>query len=172
MINDDLTMTADGLALCKYYEGLCLTAGPDCDNVPTIGYGRIAFDDGAPVRNGDTCTEAEADKWLLEDIKAMGEHFVKAWITVRLTPAQYSALASFTFNRGAGRFEHGYSPRHLQGIVPLVNSGPLQLVTDQLLLFDWAGSPDRHMLGLQRRRRSERAMFMGQDWQQFKEWKP
>ena len=149
-----------GLALVKYFEGLYLTASEDCVGVSTIGFGRILYDDGSHVKNGDTCTEAQADQWLMEDLEGDGAHYVRAWLP-GLDQNQFSALTSFTFNRGAGRLrellEMGKDPIWIQ---------------KHMLFFDYAGSPSNHILGLQRRRRSELALFCGGDWQQWKDWRP
>ncbi len=153
----DFVINAAGLALVKYYEGLYLTAEEDCVGVSTIGYGRIFYDDGSHVKNGDTCTEAQANAWLLEDLQKDGAHFVKAW-TKGLSENQFSALTSFCFNRGAGRF------REL-----LAMTGSL---SENMLHFDYAGHASNHLLGLERRRRSERALFMNGDWTLYKNWQP
>lgn len=148
----------EGLALVEYYEGLVLVAAPDAVGVPTIGLGRIKYDDGTPVKNGETCTKAQADEWLQTDLERDGGHYVRAWIQRPLNDNQYAALVSFTFNRGAGRL------KQLIGM-----DGKIE---DNLLSFDWAGSADNHLLGLQRRRRSECALFRGDKWETFKEWRP
>lgn len=165
-------INAEGLALVEYYEGLYLKAYQDSVGCWTIGLGRIKHDDGAPVKEGDTCTKEQADAWLQTDLEKDGGHFVSAWVTKPLNENQYSALVSFTFNRGAGRFHDGDTKHHLKGILPFLNAGDFQGAADEMLLFDWAGNVDNHLLGLQRRRRSERALFLGQDWAQYKNWRP
>jgi lysozyme len=150
-----------GLALVKYYEGLYLTACEDSVGVSTIGYGRILYDDGSHVRNGDTCTEDDANKWLIEDLEKDGAHFVRAW-TPGLNADQASALCSFCFNRGAGRFRE---------LLTMSNKITAKIIQN-LLHFDYAGSADNHLLGLQRRRRSEQALANNLDWTIYKGWKP
>ncbi len=147
-----------GLALVTYTEGLSLTAEKDSVGIPTIGYGRIKYDDGTLVKLGDTCNKFDAERWLQTDLWQDGGHFVTAWIKTPLNDNQYSALISFTFNRGAGRL------REL-----LILPGKIE---DNLLQFDYAGHPPRALLGLRRRRRMERALYRGEDWNLFKSWIP
>jgi lysozyme len=156
-IPPQFVVNAAGLALAKYYEGLYLTASEDCVGVSTIGYGRILYDDGTHVKNGDTCTEDQANQWLLEDLNTDGAHYVRAWAK-GLNQDQFSALTSFSFNRGAGR---------LRELLAMPGD-----IAANLLTFDFAGSPTNHLLGLQRRRRSEAALYQGLDWTIYKNWNP
>lgn len=146
-----------GLKLVEYYEGCFLNSYQDSVGVWTIGIGRILHHDGSRVGTGETCTQAEADAWLSFDLEKEGAHYVRAY-TKGLNENQFSALTSFCFNRGAGR---------LRRLLAMPGK-----VEDNLIAFDWAGSEDHHLLGLQRRRRSERALYLGLTWERFKEWKP
>lgn len=147
-------MSDAGLVQTKYCEGLYLTAEPDSRGVPTIGWGRIEYDDGTRVKNGDTCTIIDAAKWLLEDVENDGSHYVRAWVKTPLTQNQFDALSDFTFNRGAGR---------LKTLLAMPGN-----IYDNFL----TAVPGDKELGLQRRRRMNRAMYLGEDWTVFKEWMP
>lgn len=149
----------DGLALVKHFEGCRLQSYQDSVHVWTIGWGRIRYDDGASVGPGDTCTQAQADAWLMEDLEKEGAHYVKAWVKTPLTAGQFSALVSFTYNRGAGRLK--------EKLVGLLNAGDYPSAARTLLEYDYAGSPPRTLPGLTRRRKAERAMFLGEDWRVF-----
>ena len=91
-------------------EGLRLTAYPDpgTGGHPwTIGFGHT---DG--VAQGDSCTLAEADAWLEEDISG-SEDEVNDLVKVPLTQAQFDALVDFCFNAGSGNLEHSTLLRKL-----------------------------------------------------------
>jgi lysozyme len=156
------TMSEAGLAMSKYYEGLVLVAADDGYGTPTIGYGRIKYDDGTPVKIGDTCTQTQADQWLLEDVDKDGGHYVRAWATGPLTQNQFDALADFGFNRGAGNL------KTLLGM----GQGPVQLAANIAVFDDVLRTTSHLLLGWQRRRRSEAAFFQGQDWTIFQSWHP
>ena len=48
--------------LIKHFEGCKLTAYQCSANRWTIGYGNTFFEDGTPVKQGDTITQERADK--------------------------------------------------------------------------------------------------------------
>lgn len=154
-------INATGLALVKSFEGLYLKAYQDSVGVWTIGYGRIEYDGGSPVQQGDYTTQEKSDQWLLEDLEKDGAHYVRAWIKVPLNENQFSALTSFTFNRGAGRLH--------EKLVAILNSGDYAKAADTLLEYNYAGSDNRVLAGLTRRRKAERELFLGRDWKIFDE---
>lgn len=84
-----------GLALIKMFEGLRLKAYLCSAGVPTIGYGHTKG-----VRLGDTCSDAQADAWLQEDVQE-AVAAVNRLVKVPVTQGQFDALVSFTFNLGA-----------------------------------------------------------------------
>lgn len=148
-----------GLELTEYYEGLYLKAYKDSVGVWTICFGRIDYPDGRKVASTDTATVKECEAYLLADLEEEGAHYVRAWAPKTLNSDQFSALVSFTYNRGSSR---------LRALLDL-SADPAK-IADNLLKFDYAGTADNHLLGLKRRRRSERALFLSQDWTAFKGW--
>lgn len=151
-----LKIGASGLTLIRHFEGCYLHAYQDSVGVWTIGWGRIKYDDGSPVKQGDSCDQAAADRWLLEDIEKDGSQYVRGWAArakVPLTQDQFDALSSFTYNRGAGRFSQ---------LVAMPGA-----IFDNILAFDFAGPKKEVLPGLTRRRWAERAMFLHQDWTVF-----
>ena len=88
--------TSEGVLLIKGFENCSLTAYRGKDGIWTIGWGRARG-----VKEGDTCIQAQADQWFLEDL-AEFERLVLACIPVNLTDNQLSALVSFVFNVGLG----------------------------------------------------------------------
>lgn len=77
---------------CKLVAYLC-QAG-----VATIGFGRTKG-----VNLGDTCTQAEADRWLCEDLTEFCEG-VKARLTRAPSKNELGAMVSLAYNIGLGGF--------------------------------------------------------------------
>lgn len=150
--------TADGLRLIQSFEGISLEAYLDSVRVPTIGWGRIKYDDGRFVKMGDTCTREKADEWLLEDVEKDGAQYVRANFH-DLTAAQFSALTSFCYNRGAGRLH----------ALHVTTGGDIAKIPEAMLAYNWAGTPSNYLLGLDRRRWAEKNMFEGKDWREFED---
>lgn len=157
--NGQKVITRDGLELVKHFEGLYLKSYLDPVGVPTIAYGRTVYPDGRKVQLNETCTEEQANDWLIIDLDKEGAKFVRAWIKRELKPYEWSALVSFTYNRGAGRFR--------ENLVRLVNENKMSEAALCLKSYNWAGSSKKILPGLTRRRNAEAAMLLGDDWQQF-----
>jgi lysozyme len=130
-----------GIDLIASFEGLRLKAYPDpgTGGDPwTIGYGHTK-----DVNKGDTCTQAQAEEWLREDLSD-AEDAVNG-LGIEMTENQFSALVSFTFNCGAGNLRK------------LMNQG-IKAVPQRILKWDKAAG--KVMLGLIRRRRAEQQLFL------------
>ena len=107
------------LRLCAAFEGLSLSAYPDpasargreaakkpelrkpnWKELPgdpwTIGYGHTK-----DVREGDTCTLAQADAWLMEDLEEAAAK-VRATVSAPVTAGEFDALTSMAFNLKGG----------------------------------------------------------------------
>lgn len=147
-------MSDAGFVQTKYCEGLSLISYQDSGGTWTIGYGRILYDNGTRVAANQVCTLEEAELWLQEDAEKDGAHFVRAWCSgLNLSQNQFDALADFSFNAGAG---------NLHKLLSM--SGNL---ADNIPIAD----PNK-LLGRQRRRKMNRAMYLGLPWEEFKEWQP
>jgi len=142
----------DGLRLLKSFEGLRLKAYQDSVGVWTIGYGTTSG-----VRPGMVITEAQAEELLKRDLDRF-EQAVSELVTVPLTDDQFSALVTFTYNVGEGSLADST-------LLGLLNQGDYQGAADQFLRWDKAGG--QALPGLTRRRRAERALFLGQDYTVF-----
>lgn len=86
-----------GIELIKRHEGLRLAAYLCPAGVPTIGYGHTKG-----VRFGQVITEAEAEQFLIEDLKTSEQEIDSH--NLQLNQNQFDALVSFVFNVGAGNF--------------------------------------------------------------------
>ena len=133
-----------GLTLVKEYEGFRAVAYEDTSNIWTLGYGHTSS-----VREGDTCTQAEAEVWLEADLGA-AEAAVSRLVTVPLTDNQFSALVSFVFNEGQGQFEKST-------LLQKLNAGDYASVPSEL--DRWIFDAGKIQQGLERRRAAEAALW-------------
>ena len=134
-----------GLDLIKEFEGLRLTAYLCSAKVWTIGYGHTKG-----VKRGDTCTQAEADAFLVKDVGWVLAA-VQGAVKVPLTAGQRAALHSFVFNCGAGAFRSSTLLRKL-------NQGEYNNAAEEFLRWNKAGG--KVIKGLVRRRAAERKVFL------------
>jgi lysozyme len=101
----------EGLGIIKRYETCQLKAYlPTPNDVWTIGYGHTE-----DVKEGDTCTQGQADDWLKSDL-ASRELQVEKLVTVKLNENEFSALVSLLFNIGYGNLRKS-------GLLMLLNKG-------------------------------------------------
>jgi lysozyme len=144
-----------GLKLLTSFEGCELESYDDGVGVWTIGYGHTKG-----IKPGMTITQAQAEDFLKEDLAAF-ESAVEDAVTVSLSEDQFSALVAFAFNVGADAlFE--------STLLKLLNEGDYQGAANQFLRWDKAGG--QRLLGLTRRRLSERSLFRSQPWEIFREY--
>lgn len=141
-----MTISDNGLALTKSFEGLRLTAYRDVKGVLTIGYGHT----GADVRPGMVITEPEATALLRRDM-AVAEHTVNIGVRVPLTQNQFDALADFVFNAGTGSFLHST-------LRELVNEG--KFIEAAAQFSSWVHADGKIEPGLVRRRQAEAELFV------------
>jgi lysozyme len=115
-------------------------------NVPTIGYGHT---DG--VKLGDTCTKAQALKWLavdMQDAQRKIYALIKPDVIDALTEHQWSALLSFVFNLGlSSKWQ----------LVKRINARQFDQVPMELAKFVNAGG--RKVMGLVKRRADEQVLW-------------
>lgn len=130
-----------GMALIKQWESCRLEAYDDGTGTWTIGWGHTAG-----VKPGDTCTQAQADAWLLEEVTRFNNHVNGYDDTYHWTQNEEDALTSFAYNIG--------------NIDQLTANGTRTKaeIADKMLLYVNAGG--KYMEGLANRRKQERALFL------------
>lgn len=134
-----------GLDLIKQFEGCKLSAYLCPAGVWTIGWGRTTN-----VKRGDTCTQAQADAWLVQEYDAF-ERKVRALIKVAVTPNQLGALISFAYNVGVGALQSST-------LLRLLNQGDYAGAAAQFARWNKAGG--KTLAGLTRRRKAEADLFV------------
>ena len=134
-----------GITLIKGFEGFSVLPYKDGAGCMTIGFGH-------KVRQGEmyeSITEETALELLKDDLQE-SEDAVNRLVEVELNQNQFDALASFTYNLGAGT---------LQGstLLKLLNGGNYQGASGQITRWEYVRGTIS--TGLSRRREAERALF-------------
>lgn len=139
--------SGNGLALTENFEGCRLAAYQDAVGIWTIGYGHIQ-----EVHGGMTCTQQQAEEWLLEDVAAcvdwLNAHVVPH---VALTQGEFDALVDFSFNLGL----HALAGSTL---LKDVLANKMELAAAEFEKWDKAGG--KVVAGLLRRRLAEKQEFI------------
>lgn len=136
-----------GLQLLESFEKCRLEAYQDGGGVWTIGWGHTRG-----VKAGDTCNQAQADSWLMSDLTE-AETAIDAAVKYPLNQNQFDALVCLVYNIGVEAFQKSTLLKYL-------NLNKMQMADSEFL--KWNHDNGVVVLGLVRRRRAERALFLGQ----------
>jgi len=142
----------NGIKLVQHYESCRLEAYADSVGVWTIGWGNIHYEDGTPVKRGDTITQDRADKlfkYILSDVEDELNYLLAG---VNLKQYQFDALVSFSYNEGIGNFRGSTLLKKID-----VNPND-PTVPDEFLRWIYAGG--KKVNGLAYRRRSEAYLYV------------
>ncbi|KKB86482.1 hypothetical protein VW29_02710 [Devosia limi DSM 17137] len=150
-------LPADFAAFSKQWEGFRDKAYPDPgsrDGTPwTIGYGQTEIN-GAPVKKGDTISEALAASLLQQRHDRLAARILGV-VKVPLSPYQLAALVSFADNVGWGSSSvPGFSSSTL---LKKLNAGDYEAVPGQLAR--WVNNDGSKMQGLVNRRAAEAGLW-------------
>lgn len=129
----------------KRWEGRELKAYRCSAGKWTIGFGHTE-----DVEEGDAITSSEAELLLIEDLRERA-NALAPFVNVGVTEGQYIALLSLAFNIGVGALKKSSLLRYL-------NLGRIDEAADEFLRWVYAGG--KVSKGLQRRRESERRLFL------------
>ena len=142
----DCHLSPAGRDLIKSFESLRLTAYKDSGGVWTIGWGhtRSVY---AKMTIDREMAEAFLDTDLLEPARA-----IRLMVEVALSQNEYDALTSFIFNVGGKKF--GEST-----LLEKLNHSEYGMAADQLPR--WNKDNGATVAGLTKRRKAERAYFLG-----------
>lgn len=144
----------EAVDLIKHFEGLRLTPYLCSAGVPTIGYGSTFYEDGRKVTLQDPPITKERAEALFEI--SLNRIFVPA--ALRQCPIliahdkKLGAIVSFVYNLGAGRLQSSTLRRK-------INAELWDEAADQILVWNIAAGKVNK--GLDRRRKAERALFLG-----------
>ena len=132
------------LSLTERFEGVRLTAYQDQVGRWTIGYGHTFL-----VFKGMSCTQEQAEQWLIVDVAAAVK-FVNIHVQTEITQGEFDALVDFVFNLGCGSLEHST-------LLQLVNERKFAAAANEFDKWDHAGG--KVVAGLLRRRQAEEEEF-------------
>lgn len=134
-----------GRKLTEKFEGCRLISYQDVKGVWTIGYGHTLG-----VKEGQKCSQDQADSWLAEDV-SWAEASVNRLVHVPVTQEEFDALVDFTFNVGVGAFANSTMLRRL-------NVNDHGGAAAEFLKWGYAGGVE--VAGLLARRAAERQEFL------------
>lgn len=155
--------------VAKPFEGLFLKPYFDPVGYPTQGYGRLLSKEVYGPLGRDPKDKEErkqAEEWLAKTYPVIDEHTAEEWLKEDMTTAvkaaiklcpgatkvtELAALADFAFNCGAGNLEKSTLRKK-------VNAGDMIGAADEFLR--WVYARGVKLPGLERRRKSEREMFL------------
>lgn len=143
-----------GIDLIKEVEGLRLKAYLDPARIPTIGYGHIVG-----VKLGDTCTQEQANVWLILNCEAKWKAILACVGKIAMTEQQGGALLCFTYNVGESAFAKS-------SILKKLKAGDYSGVVAEFKKWVYVKVDGKYVVsnGIVDRRRKEAALFNGGDW--------
>lgn len=141
------------LKMIKAFEGCRLEAYKCPAGVPTIGWGSTRYMD-APVRIGDTITQAAADELLATDVETLYAPGVFHLLPMARTwrPEQVAAMVSFAYNVGLAALENSTLCKRL-------NAGEPACAVVRQELPKWVHAGEAVLAGLEKRRAAEVELF-------------
>ena len=147
--DSNMEISQEGLALIKKFEGCELEAYKCAAGVWTYGWGSTKG-----VKEGDTITQEEADKLLVEEMKEY-EGYINDLVEVDLEQNQFDALVSWVFNLGPANLKSST-------LLKVLNAKDYEGVPAQIKR--WNKASGKVLQGLVRRREAESLLFTGEDW--------
>ena len=142
-----MKISNNGLNLIKQFEGCRLIAYKPVatEKYYTIGYGHT----GEDVKPNMVISQAQADRYLQQDIERYENYVNQYCAKLNLNPNQFDALTSFTYNCGPGNLKK------------LIEGRTISQIADAILQFNHAGG--KELAGLTKRRKAERELFIKRD---------
>lgn len=109
-----LSMSLSGFVAWQAHEGFSAQAViPVSEDVPTIGHGSTRWEDGTPVKLGDTITRERAAILARNLLSEDERRFAASLPGVRLHQAEYDLYLDFVGQYGIGNWRQSSMRRHL-----------------------------------------------------------
>jgi GH24 family phage-related lysozyme (muramidase) len=159
MANQPQSVSPNCLILVATFEGKRNTPYNDVAGNATNGIGHLLHT--GPVTAEDLpVNDIQVTSWFDEDIQ-IAVDAVHKFVTVDLTQNEFDALASWTFNLGAGTLQNS-------AVLKILNSGMYSTASDHMLLYNKVRKNGVLVFsaGLDARRKAEVALFRTPDSQQ------
>lgn len=146
------------ISVIKPFEGCKLTAYKCPAGLWTIGYGSTYYEDGSPIKRGDTITPLRAETLLIHTVTEF-DNGVRRLVKSAINDNQRGALISFAFNVGldidADFIAEGLGDSTL---LKLVNANPNDpRIRAEFMKWNKAGG--KVLNGLTRRRQAEADLY-------------
>lgn len=160
-----LTLSSAGFGTWVAHEGFTETAViPTTGDVPTIGHGSTRYENGSPVRMGDTITRQRAEQ-LARNLFSKDEALFRASLPgVKLHQEEYDLYLDFVGQYGIGNWRQSSMRRHLL-------AGNYRAACDALLAWRYsarydcstmvAGKPNTRCWGVWARQLERHAACVG-----------
>lgn len=143
-------VSAAGIALIGFYEGLENHVYLDSAGVATIGIGTTSAT-GRNIHMGmDPISDETAIEWFDEDLHKIYYPIIPKYVTVDLSQDHVDALASWCYNLGETNFASST-------MLKVLNAGDYWNTLHEILR--WDSSAGQTLRGLTRRRGSEAGFF-------------
>jgi len=146
----NMQISKEGIDLVKKFEGCKLEAYQCAAGVWTLGYGSTHG-----VKQGDTCSQEEAENMLIDELKEYG-NYVKELVTVPLNQHQMDAMISWTFNLGPSNLKSST-------LLMILNQAIYEEIPFQIKRWNKVNGVVND--GLIRRREAEALLFEGKSWE-------
>ncbi len=131
-------------------EGTRYKAYRDSKGIPTIGRGITYYEDGSPVKMGDTITP-EREIQLFNNTILYYVRKVNEYVTSNINQNQFNALVSFVYNIGTTAFK-------TSTILKLINKNPNNPAI-RAQFMRWVYSGGKKIAGLVNRRKKESDLY-------------
>lgn len=160
-----LSLSAAGFAAWQASEGYTPTAViPTKGDVPTIGHGSTRYEDGAPVKMGDTITRKRAADLARNLMREDERKFAATLPGVKLNQTEYDVYVDFVGQYGIGNWSRSSMRRNLI-------AGDYAAACHSLLRYRYAagydcstlvdGKPNRRCWGVWTRQQERFSKCMG-----------
>lgn len=138
-------------SIIKQFEGCRLKAYQDSVSVWTIGYGTIMYPNGTRVKEGDKCTQDEAETFLKYEVILKSQSVNGFTSNYNLTQNQFDALVSFAYNLGVGALQKSTLLKKIK-----INPNDPAIEAEFMRWINAGGKP---LTGLKKRRQQESDLY-------------
>jgi len=146
-----MNLNKEGIDLITSFEKFESKPYQQKGDVPTIGYGNTWYENGTKVKLTDPAITKERATELFKNVVAIFVTQVKSVVKRELNDNQFSALVSYCYNRGFGKFK-------TSDVLNLVNVNPDDPKI-QLAFKDVSMTKPQFQKGILRRRTAESALY-------------
>jgi lysozyme len=141
--------SSKAFGIIKQFETCKLKAYPATKKEEEKGIWTIGWGHTKGVKEGDVCSQEQADIWLEGDV-IWAEVSIRTLVTAELNQNQFDALVSFIFNVGEPHFKEST-------LLIKLNEGDYKTAANEFL--KWEYQDGQIVRGLVTRREAEKFLF-------------